>query len=95
MRGTVIGKNCKVDKAIIAERVEIADNVEFGVGDYAESALNPKVYAFDLATIAENSSVPANVKIGKNTAIDGKTVPEDYPDGVLAGGQYIIKAGEM
>ena len=95
MRGTVIGKNCKVDKAIIAERVEIADKVEFGVGDYAESALNPKVYAFDLATIAENSSVPANVKIGKNTAIDGKTVPEDYPDGVLAGGQYIIKAGEM
>ena len=95
MRGTSIGKNCKVDKAIIAERVEIGDNVEFGVGEFAKSALNPKVYAFDLATIAENSSIPSDVKIGKNTAIDGKTVPEDYPDGVLAGGQYIIKAGEM
>ena len=95
MRGTSIGKNCKVDKAIIAERVEIGDNVEFGVGEFAKSALNPKVYAFDLATIAENSSIPSDVKIGKNTAIDGKTAPEDYPDGVLAGGQYIIKAGEM
>ena len=95
MRGTSIGKNCKVDKAIIAERVEIGDNVEFGVGEFAKSALNPKVYAFDLATIAEKSSIPSDVKIGKNTAIDGKTAPEDYPVGVLAGGQYIIKAGEM
>ena len=34
-------------------------------------------------------------QIGKNTAIVGKTVPEDYPDGLLASGQVIIKAGEI
>lgn len=56
---------------------------------------NPKVYAFDLVTIAEKSVIPDHVQIGKNTAIVGETVPEDYPDGLLASGQVIIKAGEM
>mgnify|MGYP000228890623 FL=1 len=49
----------------------------------------------DLVTIAENSVIPDHVQIGKNTAIVGKTVPEDYPDGLLASGQVIIKAGEI
>ena len=95
MRGAVIGKNCVIDKAIIGENVVVGDNVEMGVGEFAPSVLNPKVYAFDLVTIAENSVIPSDVKIGKNTAISGVTVKEDYPDGLLAGGQAIIKAGEM
>lgn len=95
MRGAVIGKNCVIDKAIIGENVVVGDGVEMGVGEFAPSVLNPKVYAFDLATIAENSVIPSDVKIGKNTAISGVTVKEDYPDGLLAGGQAIIKAGEM
>ena len=95
MSGTHIGKNCTIDKGIIAENVQVGDNVVFSVGEYAESVLNPKVYAFDLVTVAENSVIPSNVKIGKNTAIVGKTVAEDYPDGLLASGQAIVKAGEM
>ena len=95
MNGTKIGKNCIIDKAIVAENVVIGDNVEFSVGEYAESALNPKVYAFDLVTVSEKSVIPSDVKIGKNTAIVGKTEPEDYPDGLLASGQAIVKAGEM
>jgi glucose-1-phosphate adenylyltransferase len=31
----------------------------------------------------------------KNTVIMGKTKSEDYPDGLLESGDYIIKAGEM
>ncbi len=95
MRGAVIGKNCVIDKAIIGENVAVGDNVKMGVGEFAPSVLNPKVYAFDLVTIAENSVIPSDVKIGKNTAISGVTEKEDYPDGLLAGGQAIIKAGEM
>ena len=34
-----------------------------------------------------------DVKIGKNTAIAGVTTPEDYPDGLLDSGEYIVKAG--
>ena len=37
--------------------------------------------------------IPDGVKIGKNTAIAGETVAEDYQDGLLASGDYIIKAG--
>jgi len=37
--------------------------------------------------------IPDHVKIGKNTAISGITQREDYPDGLLASGDYIVKAG--
>ena len=61
-------------------------------GEYAPSTYDPKVYQFDLVTIGEHSVIPENVKIGKNTAISGVTVLEDYPDGLLASGDSIIKA---
>ena len=57
------------------------------------STYDPKVYQFELATIGENSVIPDGVKIGRNTAIAGETAIDDYPDGILAGGNYIIKAG--
>ncbi len=95
MNNALIGKNCTVDKSIIAENVIVGDDVKFSVGEYAESTLNPKVYAFDLVTVAENSVIPSGVSIGKNTAIEGKTTAEDYPDGLLPSGHAIVKAGEM
>ncbi len=94
MRGSVIGKNAKVYKSIVAENVEIGENTEVGVGAYAESELDTKIYSSDLATIGENSYIPPNVKVGKNTAISGVTDISDYPGGALASGGYIIKAGE-
>lgn len=93
MQGCVIGAGAKVDKAILAEEVKIGENAELGMGEYAPSTYNPKVYQFDLVTVGEHSIIPDNVKIGKNTAISGVTTAEDYPDGVLAGGDYIVKAG--
>ena len=51
------------------------------------------MYQFDRVTIGENSVIPAGVKIGKNKAIAGETTADDYPDGLLASGNYIIKAG--
>ena len=94
MRDTKIGGNCTVNKAIIAEECEIGDGVEMGIGEEAASKLNDQVYAFGLVTIGENSFIPSNVKIGKNTAISGVTANGDYPEGLLASGEYIIKAGE-
>ena len=95
MQGAVIGAGRTVDKGIIAESVQVGRDCRLGVGEFAPNVYNPKVYAFDLVTIAENSVIPDHVQIGKNTAIVGKTVPEDYPDGLLASGQVIIKAGEI
>lgn len=95
MNGAVIGKNCVIDKAIIAENTVIGDGAVLGVGEYAPSEYNPKVYAFDLVTIGEKSVIPPNVKIGKNTAIFGETVPEDYPNGELKSGGSLIKVGDL
>ena len=38
--------------------------------------------------------IPEGVKIGRNTAISGVTDKADYPDGNLASGEVIIKAGD-
>ena len=93
MAGVTIGENVTIDKAIIAEETVIGDNAVLGVGDEKPNKLKESVYAFGLVTIGENSVIPPNVKIGKNTAISGVTEPEDYPDGLLDSGEYIIKAG--
>ena len=95
MKDVTVGKNCTIDKALVAENTVINENVCLGVGEYAESKLNPKVYSFDLVTIGENSVIPAGVKVGKNTAISGVTVEADYNNGVLESGDYIIKAGDF
>ncbi len=95
MNGAVIGRNCVIEKAIIAENTVIGDGAVLGVGEYAPSQYNPKVYAFDLVTIGEKSVIPAGVRIGKNTAIFGETTPEDYPNGELKSGGSLIKVGDL
>ncbi len=94
MQNSTIHKNARIYKSIIAEHVEIGENTVLGVGDYAPSELDPKVYAADIVTVGENSYIPANVEIGKNTAISGITELSDYHDNRLASGGYIIKAGD-
>ncbi len=93
MQGAHIGENCVLDKAIVAEDCEIGEDVKIGVGEYAPSKFNPKVYASDLAVIGEHSVIPPHVSIGRNTAISGETVASDYKDGHLESGDSIIKAG--
>lgn len=94
MKECEIGENTIIDKAIIADKTVIGKNCRLGVGEYAESELNPKVYAFDLVTIGENSVIPNGVSIGKNTAVSGKTELTDYPNGELKSGGAIIKEGD-
>ena len=95
MHGTRIRKGTKVYNAIIAENVEVGQDCEIGIGEYADSLLSQKIYNCELAVIGEGSSIPDGVKIGKNVAISGKTEITDYPDGKLPSGGYIIKAGEI
>lgn len=94
MRDAVIGDRCTIDKSIIAENSQIGEGAVLGVGEEAPNVLNESIYSFGLVTVGEDTVIPENVRIGKNTAISGKTVHEDYPNGELAGGQVIIKAGD-
>lgn len=95
MKDSTIGKNTKVTKTIIAENVSIGDNVEIGIGQEAPSRLDSKIYNSGLVTIGEASVVPNGVKIGKNVAISGVTKAEEYPNGMLNSGEYIVKAGDV
>ena len=94
MQGSVVKKGSVINKAIIAESVDIGENTQLGVGEEVPNVEKPKIYNSGLVTIGENSVIPDGIKIGKNTAISGVTVPEDYTDGMLPGGGIIIKAGE-
>ena len=93
MSGTVIGRGTHVDKAIIAENVQIGKNCQIGIGEEVPNKMNAKVYAFGLVTIGENSVIPDQVSVGRNTAVLGETTLEDYTDGILESGESIIKAG--
>ena len=95
MQDVVIGENCVIDKSIIAEHVNVGDNVTLGIRSDIPNKLKPNIYSFGLVTIGENSVIPANVQIGKNTAISGVTAKEDYVDGVLESGETLIKVGEQ
>ena len=94
MRDTVIGDNVTIDKSIIAENCKIGSDVVLGFGDEKPNVLNENIYGFGLVTIGEDSVIPDGVKIGKNTAISGETYIDDYQDGILPGGEVIIKAGD-
>lgn len=95
MQNAVIKAGTVVDKAIIAENAVIGERTQLGVGEEVPNKVKPAVYSFGLAVIGENAVVPADVKIGKNTAVTGVTVREDYPDGVLASGEILDKAGDV
>ena len=94
MQDVAIGNDCVIDKAIIAENVKVGDDVTLGIGNEAPNKLRSDIYNSGLVTIGENSVIPAGVQIGKNTAISGITVKEDYVQGALESGGVLIKAGD-
>ncbi|MGO5313710.1 glucose-1-phosphate adenylyltransferase [Bilifractor sp. LCP21S3_A7] len=91
MRRSTVGAGTKIEKAIIAEQVRIGDNCSIGVGEEAPNVFKPNIYAFGLATIGEDTVIPDGITVGKNTVISGKTVPEDYENGILPGGGALIR----
>lgn len=95
MKSVYIGEGSIINKSIIAESVHISNCVELGVGEEVPNIVEPKIYSFGLVTIGDNSYIPSEVKVGKNTAIFGQTIPEDYPNGLLASGETLIKVGDI
>ena len=87
-------KNAKVDKAVIAEYVEIGEGAVLGVGDEVPNETDPHIYSNGLVCIGEHTNIPDGVSIGKNTMVVGKTDASDYPDCTLPSGRTLNKAGE-
>lgn len=93
MKDVQIGGGCVIDRAIIAENTVVGDNVTMGTGGDQPNQYRPDIYNSGLVTIGENSVIPPNIQIGKNTAVSGDTVRADYPNGLLESGGVLIKAG--
>jgi glucose-1-phosphate adenylyltransferase len=94
MKAAVIEEGAVIDKSIIAENAVIGARSRLGTGDDLPNKAAPHIYSFGLVTIAENSIIPPDVCIGKNTAISGVTAWEDYPGGILNSGETLVKAGD-
>nr|MBQ8251834.1 glucose-1-phosphate adenylyltransferase [Lachnospiraceae bacterium] len=94
MNHAEIGAGCELNKAIIAEQVQIGDNVKLGVGEEVENETDPHIYNHGLVAIGEKSVVPSNVSVGKNSVVSGITAAEDYPDNYLPSGKTLVKAGD-
>jgi glucose-1-phosphate adenylyltransferase len=93
MNQAIIGDGCVIEKAIIDENTEIGNNIKIGTLPEKENDTRPDIYNSGLVTIGEKSVIPSNVTIGKNAVITGKTVYEDYRDGILDSGSTLIKVG--
>ena len=93
MKSATLGDNCIMNKGIIAENAVIGDNVTLGVGPETPNKYRPYIYTQEIVTVGEKSVIPSNVQIGKNVAITGTTTAEDYPNGILESGEYLVKAG--
>ena len=61
MRDSVVGEDARITKAVIAEDTTVGPGAELGVGEYAPSTYDPKVYQFDLVTVGEHSVIPGQV----------------------------------
>lgn len=94
MKDVVIGAGCVIDKSIIAEGAKIGERCTLGIGSDIPNKIRPDVYSFGMVTIGEDTIIPPDVQIGKNTAVSGITSREDYAEGVLESGETLIKAGE-
>ena len=92
MKAVTIKAGAVVDKAIISENTVVGENAVLGVGEYADSRLDKRVYNCELVTVDEDTVIPPGVKVGRNTAISGVTQAKDYPNGLMESGGYIIKA---
>ncbi len=94
MNETYIGKNCEINKGIIAENVVIGNDVKLGIGEEVDNDTAPHIYNHGLVTIGEKTVVPNGVSVGKNSVVSGNTTVEDYPDMYLGSGKTLIKAGD-
>lgn len=94
MNQTEIGERCEINKSIIAEEVIVSDEVRIGIGDEVQNETDPHIYNSGLVCIGEKSFIPPRVTIGKNVCVFGQTDASDYPDGVLASGRTLNKAGD-
>lgn len=94
MNDTIIGADCELNMAIIAEQVQIGNHVVLGVGEEVPNETDPHIYNHGIVTVGEKSVIPDGVSVGKNSVISGVTTLKDYTDNKISSGKTLVKVGE-
>jgi len=94
MSKTVVKRGAFLNRCIVDGSCVIGEKVVIGSGDNVPNGNQPHVYDSGISVLAENTTVPDGVEIGKNCVVLGQTLPEDYPDGQLPSGESIIRGME-
>ena len=92
MNNAVIHENCELNKSIIAENTVIGPGCVLGAFDEVPNETDPSIYTNGLVTVGEDSVIPENVRIGRNSVVAGRTRASDYKEGILASGKTLIKS---
>ena len=93
MNDTYIGKNCEIYKGIVAENVNIGNDVKLGIGEEVDNETDSHIYNHGLVTVGEKTVIPDGVTVGKNSVIAGDITAEDLDNMSLGSGKTLIKAG--
>jgi len=93
MSDTIIGDGTEIHCAIVGENSVVGNQVRIGIGDYAPSQYNPKVYEARISVIGSNTVVPNGTLIGQNVVIDNGLSPGDFSTIEIPSGGYVMKGG--
>ena len=88
MTRVVVGKNVVIEDSIISENTVIKDGCKIGIGNFAESTYDRKVYDSHITVVGMDSIIEEDCEIGKNVVVgNDKIVPKGTK--LASGGYYI------
>lgn len=90
MENTFIGKNTVINRCIIDQNSSIGANVVMGEGGNVPNERKPKIYNTGITVVGNDSTIPDNIKIGKNCVIFGETTADLYENNTLESGKSVI-----
>jgi len=88
MTRVVVGKNVVIEDSIISENTVIKDGCKIGIGNFAESTYDRKVYDSHITVVGMDSIIEEDCEIGKNVVVgNDRIVPKGTK--VSSGGYYM------
>ncbi len=93
MTKSVIGKDAKLDRCILAENVTVGAGAVIGEGENVVNVEKPDIYNTGITVIAEKATVPMEARLGKNVVIHKNVLASDYESLNVPSGETVFKGG--
>ena len=79
MSDAFIGTNTVIDCCIIGEGSVIGNNIQCGVGEFAETNSTPRIYNTNITVVGSYTVIPNGTTLGRNVVIDNHIIPRISP----------------